>query len=79
MAWPVKLEWSAAALADLDRFEQFLRREYPLLKLNWITLPTSFIDQGAPQPMGTHPALIVAEAIIEAAPVLEDLQSSAGR
>jgi hypothetical protein len=46
MAWPVKLEWSAAALADLDRFEQFLRREYP------------------------HPALIVAEAIIEAARVL---------
>jgi plasmid stabilization system protein ParE len=29
----VNLEWSQAALADLDRFEQFLRRDYPDLAL----------------------------------------------
>jgi plasmid stabilization system protein ParE len=29
----VKLEWSDAALADLDRFEEFLRREHPDLAL----------------------------------------------
>jgi plasmid stabilization system protein ParE len=29
----VKIEWSGAALADLDRFEEFLRREYPDLSL----------------------------------------------
>jgi plasmid stabilization system protein ParE len=44
----VKLEWSADALADLDRFARFLRRRHP------------------------HLAPIVAEAIMDAAQVLED-------
>jgi plasmid stabilization system protein ParE len=43
----VKLEWSAKALADLDRFERFLRQQHP------------------------HLAPIVADAIIDAASVLE--------
>jgi plasmid stabilization system protein ParE len=44
----VKLEWSVDALADLDRFERFLRHQHP------------------------HLAPIVAEAIIDAAHVLEE-------
>jgi plasmid stabilization system protein ParE len=44
----VKLEWSADSLADLDRFERFLRDQHPQL------------------------APIVAEAIIDAAQVLEE-------
>jgi len=43
----VKLEWSVDALADLDRFERFLRDSHP------------------------HLAPVVAEAIIDAAQVLE--------
>jgi len=27
----MKLEWSASALADLDRFAEFLQRHYPSL------------------------------------------------
>jgi len=44
----VKLEWSADALADLDRFARFLRYRHP------------------------HLARIVAEAIVDAAQVLEE-------
>lgn len=44
----MKLEWSVDALADLDRFERFLRHQHP------------------------HLAPIVAEAIIDAAHVLEE-------
>ena len=43
----MKLEWSVDALADLDRFERFLRDSHP------------------------HLAPVVAEAIIDAAQVLE--------
>jgi plasmid stabilization system protein ParE len=44
----VKLEWSVDTLADLDRFELFLRNRHP------------------------HLAPVVAEAIIDAAQVLEE-------
>jgi plasmid stabilization system protein ParE len=31
MAGPIALEWSAAALRDLDRFAEFLQRNHPSL------------------------------------------------
>jgi plasmid stabilization system protein ParE len=48
----VKVEWSVAALADLDRFEQFLRREYPHLAL----IATKAITDAA-RVLEVHPKL----------------------
>jgi plasmid stabilization system protein ParE len=48
----VKLEWSADALADLDRFERFLRHQYPHLAP---TVAESIID--AAHVLEEHPKL----------------------
>ena len=52
MAAPLKLEWSAAALADLDRFAAFLHDTHPLLA----RMVASEILEKA-QVIATHPEL----------------------
>jgi plasmid stabilization system protein ParE len=48
----MKLEWSDEALADLDRFAQFLSREHPTLAPN---VATEIIDRV--QVLSQHPRL----------------------